>query len=49
MKLQDFILVYSGDLLPQDLGLLDEDFDELGSLPVDRSYMETAISAAEHS
>ena len=39
----------------EDRGLLDEDFDELGSSPaagmyVDRSYaMETAISAAEHS
>lgn len=53
MKLQDFIWVDPEDLLPQDRGLLDEDFDELGSSPAAGAMwieaMETAISAAEHS
>ena len=53
MKLQDYIWVDPEDLLPQDRGLLDEDFDELGSSPAAGAMwieaMETAISAAEHS
>ena len=44
MQLQDFLWVDPENLLPQDRGLLDEDFDELGSSPaaswcyVDRGY-----------
>ena len=52
-KLSDFLLVDPLDFLSRDRGLLDEDFEKLGSSPAAGAMwieaMDTAISAAEHS
>ena len=51
-KMQDFLWVDPQDLLPRDRGLLNENFESLGSSPAACELwiaaMEVAISAAEH-
>ena len=50
--MQDFLWVDPQDLLPRDRGLLNENFESLGSSPAACELwiaaMEVAISAAEH-